>query len=150
MRRASHRTLVVAVAFAGVMSSIAFDAGYVVLIPLAGFLFQLAGRSPLAGIATAFAAVSGGYSANLLLGPVDAVLAGLSTEAAHLVDGERTVSAAGNYWFIMVSTVLVTSLVSLITLRITEKRVAATDEDAESEDQAPASTAARHAGPCSP
>ena len=98
VRRASHRTLVVAVAFAGVMSSIAFDAGYVVLIPLAGFLFQLAGRSPLAGIATAFAAVSGGYSANLLLGPVDAVLAGLSTEAAHLVDGERTVSAAGNYW----------------------------------------------------
>ncbi len=137
VRRASHRTLVVAVAFAGVMSSIAFDAGYVVLIPLAGFLFQLAGRSPLAGIATAFAAVSGGYSANLLLGPVDAVLAGLSTEAAHLVDGERTVSAAGNYWFIMVSTVLVTSLVSLITLRITEKRVAATDEDADSEDQAP-------------
>ncbi|MBU59061.1 MAG: aminobenzoyl-glutamate transporter, partial [Alcanivorax sp.] len=71
------------------------------------------------------------------LGPVDAVLAGLSSEAARLVDAERTVSAAGNYWFIMVSTVLVTSLVSLITLRITEKRVAATDEDAESEDQAP-------------
>ena len=137
VRRASHRTLVVAVAFAGVMSSIAFDAGYVVLIPLAGFLFQLAGRSPLAGIATAFAAVSGGYSANLLLGPVDAVLAGLTTEAARLVDSERTVSAAGNYWFIIVSTLLVTSLVSIITLKITERRVAGTDARVADQDQAP-------------
>ena len=126
VRRASHRTLVVTVAFAGVMSSLAFDAGYVVLIPLAGFLFQLAGRSPLAGIATAFAAVSGGYSANLLLGPVDAVLAGLST-----------VSAAGNYWFIMVSTVLVTAVVSLVTVRITEPRVADRPADNEDQDLAP-------------
>ncbi|WP_421706263.1 AbgT family transporter [Alloalcanivorax xenomutans] len=129
VRRASHRTLVATVAFAGVMSSIAFDAGYVVLIPLAGFLFQLAGRSPLAGIATAFAAVSGGYSANLLLGPVDAVLAGISTEAAHIIDPQRTVSAAGNYWFIIVSTVLVTTLVTLVTVRFVEPRLAAGEAD---------------------
>ena len=137
VRRASHRTLVVTVAFAGVMSSLAFDAGYVVLIPLAGFLFQLAGRSPLAGIATAFAAVSGGYSANLLLGPVDAVLAGLSTEAAAIVEPDRVVSAAGNYWFIMVSTVLVTAVVSLVTVRITEPRVADRPADNSDEDLAP-------------
>lgn len=124
VRRASHRSLVATVAFAGVMSSIAFDAGYVVLIPLAGLVFQLAGRSPLAGIATAFAGVSGGYSANLLLGPVDAVLAGLSTEAAHIVDLQRTVTAAGNYWFIIVSTLLVTALITLVTVRITEPRLA--------------------------
>ncbi len=137
VRRASHRTLVVTVAFAGVMSSLAFDAGYVVLIPLAGFLFQLAGRSPLAGIATAFAAVSGGYSANLLLGPVDAVLAGLSTEAAAIVEPDRVVSAAGNYWFIMVSTVLVTAVVSLVTVRITEPRVADRPADNDDQDLAP-------------
>lgn len=136
VRHASHRTLVVAVAFAGVMSSIAFDAGYVVLIPLAGLLFKLAGRSPLAGIATAFAGVSGGYSANLLLGPVDAVLAGLSTEAAHIVDPARTVSAAGNYWFIIASTVLVTVLISLVTVRITEPRLARASADDSDETEA--------------
>ena len=97
VRRASHRTLVVTVAFAGVMSSLAFDAGYVVLIPLAGFLFQLAGRSPLAGIATAFTAVSDGYSANLLLRPVDAELAGLATGAAAIIEpGGRKSHADGN------------------------------------------------------
>src|SRR5690606_25970393 len=68
---APQSMLVPVVAFAGAMSSIAMDAGYVVLIPLAGLLFQLAGRHPLAGIAAAFASVSGGFSANLLIGPVD-------------------------------------------------------------------------------
>ncbi|ASK33544.1 aminobenzoyl-glutamate transporter [Alcanivorax sp. N3-2A] len=136
VRRASPRTLVITVAFAAVMSSIAFDAGYVVLIPLAGLLFQLAGRSPLAGIATAFAGVSGGYSANLLLGPVDAVLAGLSTEAAHIVDADVSVSAAGNYWFIIASTVLVTALVSLVTVRITEPRLLREGGGGETDEQA--------------
>ncbi|AJD47840.1 AbgT putative transporter family protein [Isoalcanivorax pacificus W11-5] len=109
--------LVPVVAFAGVMSSIAMDAGYVVLIPLAGLLFQLAGRHPLAGIATAFAGVSGGFSANLLIGPVDAILAGLSTEAARLAAPEATVSASANYWFLVASTLLVTLLVTLVTRR---------------------------------
>jgi len=124
VRRASGRTLVITVAFAGVLSSLTVDAGYVVLIPLAGLVFQLAGRSPIAGIATAFAAVSGGFSANLLVGPVDATLAGLSTEAARIVDPSRTVDATGNYWFIIVSTFLVTTLVTLVTQRITEPRLA--------------------------
>lgn len=124
VRRASGRTLVITVAFAGVLSSLTVDAGYVVLIPLAGLVFQLAGRSPIAGIATAFAAVSGGFSANLLVGPVDATLAGLSTEAARIVDPSRTVDATGNYWFIIVSTFLVTALVTLVTQRITEPRLA--------------------------
>ncbi|MCG8392899.1 MAG: AbgT family transporter [Pseudomonadales bacterium] len=124
VRRASGSTLVITVTFAGVLSSLTMDAGYVVLIPLAGLVFQLAGRSPIAGIATAFAAVSGGYSANLLVGPVDATLAGLSTEAAQIVDPQRTVEATGNYWFIIVSTFLVTALVTLVTLRITEPRLA--------------------------
>ena len=139
VRRASGRTLVITVAFAGVLSSLTVDAGYVVLIPLAGLVFQLAGRSPIAGIATAFAAVSGGFSANLLVGPVDATLAGLSTEAARIVDPTRTVDATGNYWFIIVSTFLVTALVTLVTQRITEPRLASQPTAETSAPQVPTS-----------
>lgn len=115
VRRASQPLLVPLVAFAGVLSSIAADAGYVVLIPLAALLFQRAGRSPLTGIAVAFAGVSGGFSANLLLGPVDALLAGISTEAARTLQPESSVGAAANYWFMLVSTVLVTVVITLVT-----------------------------------
>jgi len=115
VRRASQPLLVPLVAFAGVLSSIAADAGYVVLIPLAALLFQRAGRSPLTGIAVAFAGVSGGFSANLLLGPVDALLAGISTEAARTLQPDSSVGAAANYWFMLVSTVLVTLVITLVT-----------------------------------
>ena len=94
------------IVFAGVMSSIAVDSGYVVLIPLSGMIFLAAGRNPIAGIAASFAGVSAGFSANLLIGPVDAILAGISTEAAHLLDSSYEVSATGNYYFIIASTLL--------------------------------------------
>src|SRR5690606_34868139 len=116
--KAPDRLLTFLVVFAGVMSSIAADSGYVVLIPLAGIIFQAAGRSPIAGIAAAFAGVSGGFSANLLIGPLDAILAGLSTEAAALVDSTRTVSPAANYYFIVASTLLVAVVGTLVTERV--------------------------------
>jgi aminobenzoyl-glutamate transport protein len=72
--------------FAGVMSNTASEIGYVLLVPLAASIFLAAGRHPLAGLAAAFAGVSGGYSANLLLGTIDPLLAGLSEEAAAIVD----------------------------------------------------------------
>lgn len=111
--------LTLIVVFAGVMSSIAADAGYVVLIPLAGLLFASAGKHPLAGMAAAFAGVSGGYAANMLVSPLDAVLAGITTEAAHLVDKNRDVSVLSNYWFIIASTVLITLLCTWVTHRFT-------------------------------
>lgn len=119
VQRSPSWLLTPAIAFAGVMSSITLDAGYVVLIPLAGLLFLRAGRSPIAGIAIAFAGVSGGFSANLFIGPVDALLAGLSSEAAHIIDPERSVSAAGNYWFILASTLLVTAIITLVANTVT-------------------------------
>jgi aminobenzoyl-glutamate transport protein len=119
VQRSPPWLLTPAIAFAGVMSSITLDAGYVVLIPLAGLLFLRAGRSPLAGIAIAFAGVSGGFSANLFIGPVDALLAGLTSEAAHIIDPERSVNAAGNYWFILASTVLVTAIITLVANTVT-------------------------------
>ncbi|MEE2731724.1 MAG: AbgT family transporter [Pseudomonadota bacterium] len=117
--KAGGRALSAIVVFAGVMSSLAADAGYVVLIPLAGIVFASAGKHPLAGMAAAFAGVSGGYSANLMIGPIDAVLAGISTEAAQLIEPERQVSMLGNYYFIVASTFLITALGTLITEKVT-------------------------------
>lgn len=99
----------------GVLSSIAVDAGYVVVIPLSGVIFYLAGRSPVLGMAACFAGVSGGFSANLLIGPVDAILAGISTEAAALVDPAASVSALDNYYFIVMSVFFISISATLVT-----------------------------------
>lgn len=121
--RAPDQALTFAVVFAGVLSSLAADAGYVVLIPLAAALFQASGRHPLAGMAAAFAGVSAGYSANLAIGPLDAMLAGISTEAAALVDANHTVSAAGNYYFMAASTLIITTLATWVTEYIVQPRL---------------------------
>ena len=98
--------LAMAVAFLGVMSSIAVDSGYVVLLPLCAMVFLAAGRHPIAGLALGFACVSGGFSANLLVGPVDAMLAGISSEALSLVVDEE-VSILANYYFMLASVFVV-------------------------------------------
>ena len=72
-------------------------------------IFLAVGRHPLAGLAAAFAGVSGGYSANLLLGTVDPLLAGLSEEAARIVDPGYRVNPAANYYFMAVSTFVITA-----------------------------------------
>lgn len=120
---APQRSLTFCVVLAGVLSSLAADSGYVVLIPLAALVFRAAGRHPIAGIAAAFAGVSAGYSANLLIGPLDAILAGLSTEAVALVDPDYEVNAAGNWWFIVASTLLISLVVTAVTELITEPRL---------------------------
>ncbi len=115
VNKAPAKLLSFVVVLAGVLSSIAADAGYVVLVPLAAMLFISMGRSPLLGIAAAFAGVSGGYSANVLIGPLDAILAGISTESAHLIDPSYSVSPAGNYYFILASTLMVALLATWVT-----------------------------------
>jgi aminobenzoyl-glutamate transport protein len=121
--KAPQRFLSSFVVFAGVMSSIGFDSGYVVLIPLAALIFRAAGRSPLAGIAAAFAGVSGGYSANLLLGPVDAILSGISSEAIHLVAPDREVLTSANYYFTLASTLFITVAGTWINEKFVEPRL---------------------------
>lgn len=124
------------VVFAGVMSSIASDAGYVVLIPLGAIVFLRFGRHPLAGIAAAFAGVSGGYSANLFPGPTDAMLASISTEASSLsVHGGTHVLVTDNWYFLIASTFLITIIAALVTEKIIEPmlgpyhgQIAASDE----------------------
>ena len=125
VRRAKGTWLTAVVVFLAIMSSLAADTGYVVLIPLAALMFHAAGRHPLAGIAAAFAGVSGGYSANLLLGPFDAILAGISTEAAQIIEPNYQVGIAANYYFMIASTFLITIVGTFVTNRWVEPRLLA-------------------------
>ncbi|PNL17582.1 Aminobenzoyl-glutamate transport protein [Micrococcus lylae] len=113
------------IVFAGVMSSVASDAGYVVLPPLAAILFMAVGRHPLAGLAAAFAGVSAGFSANLLLSGTDVMLGELTIEAAATVDGAYAdgMNLAMNYWFIIASTFLLTIVGTLVSQFIVEPRL---------------------------
>ncbi len=132
-RGASGPALAYVVSFFGVLSSIGADVGYVVLIPLAGILYHSLGRPPLAGIAVAFASVSAGFSANLFLGPVDVMLAGISTEAAQLIDKSASVSPAANYYFIVASTFLITAVCGTLSNVFVEPRLHANREPSVSE-----------------
>jgi aminobenzoyl-glutamate transport protein len=120
---APRRLLTFAVVFAGVMSNMGGEIGYVLLIPLAAIIFQSVGRHPLVGMAAAFAGVSGGYSANLLLGTVDPLLAGLSTEAARIINPAYVVNASANWYFMVASTFLVATVGTIVTERIVEPRL---------------------------
>ncbi|MEL6529315.1 MAG: AbgT family transporter [Pseudomonadota bacterium] len=113
------------VALVAMIGNHAADAGYVVLIPLAGILFAAAGRHPLAGIAAAFAGVSGGFSANISPGQLDALLFGITEEAvgASALDPSWTANLAGNWYFISAMTVLYLPIIWYVTDRIIEPRL---------------------------
>lgn len=117
------RLLTAILVFSGVMSNVGSDVGYVLLIPLAGVIFIAVGRHPIAGMAAAFAGVSGGFSANLLLGTIDPLLAGLSEEAAHIVDAGYFVNPTANYYFMFVSTFFITFAGTWVTEKIVEPRL---------------------------
>ncbi|MFC1605920.1 AbgT family transporter, partial [Pseudomonadota bacterium] len=113
------------VVFCGVLSNAASEVGYVLLVPLAALIFKAAGRHPVLGLAAAFAGVSGGYSANFVLGTIDPLLAGLSQEAAQIIDPNYTVSPASNYYFMFLSTFLITALGWWVTEKLVAPRLAA-------------------------
>lgn len=117
------RLLTFVIVFAGVISNTASEVGYVLLVPLAAVIFLAAGRHPLAGLAAAFAGVSGGYSANLLLGTIDPLLAGLSEEAARIIDPAYVVNPAANYYFMFASTFVISILGTWVTERIVVPRL---------------------------
>ena len=114
---APRRLLTFVIVMAGVLSNAASEIGYVLLVPLAAVMFLAAGRHPIAGLAAAFAGVSGGYSANLLLGTIDPLLSGLSQEAAQIIDPEYLVNPACNYYFMVVSTFVISAVGTWVTKR---------------------------------
>lgn len=117
------RLITVVVVFAGVVSNIASDAGYVILIPLGAVVFLSFKRHPLAGIAAAFAGVSGGFSANIIFGPTDALLAGITQESAQMYQAGYEVGIASNWYFLIASTILITIVGTIITEKVVEPRL---------------------------
>lgn len=115
------------VALVAMIGNHAADAGYVVLIPLAGILFAAAGRHPMAGIAAAFAGVSGGFSANISPGQLDALLFGITEEAvgASALDAAWTANLAGNWYFIAAMTFLYLPIIWYVTDKVIEPKLGA-------------------------
>ena len=128
------------IVFLGVMSNIASDAGYVILIPLGAMMFHACGRHPIAGLAAAFAGVSGGFSANLLVGTLDPLLAGITQAAVDIIDPSYSVQVMGNYIFMCASTFLITILGTIITDKIVEPRLGKYEDTLEGEHDASLTT----------
>ena len=111
--------------FVGILSSIAADAGYLVLIPLAGAAFITVGRHPLAGLAAAFAAVAAAFLVNIMIVPTDGILTELTNDAIHLVNPTISIDLAANVWFSIASVVMLTIVIALVTEKIVEPRLGA-------------------------
>lgn len=119
----SQRLVTLSVVFAGIISNTASELGYVVLIPLAAMIFHSLGRHPLAGLAAAFAGVSGGYSANLLLGTIDPLLAGITQASAQIIAPNYLVGPEANWYFMFASTFLIAILGAWVTEKIVEPKL---------------------------
>jgi aminobenzoyl-glutamate transport protein len=118
----------------GIVSHAAVDAGYVLVIPLGGVIFYAAGRHPLAGIAAAFAGVSGGFSANFVPSSLDPLLQGLTQAGAHILDTSVVVNPLNNYFFTTASSLLIIGLGWYITDKVVEPRIMKTEIDGDAED----------------
>jgi aminobenzoyl-glutamate transport protein len=131
--KAPAKAVTFMIVFAGLISNVASDLGYVLIIPLAGVIFHSLGRNPLVGMAAAFAGVSGGFSANILISTQDPLLAGLSTEAARIVDPDYYVLPTANYYFMAASTFLIAVICTITTVKWVEPRLGKYTGDAEPE-----------------
>ncbi|HSG48328.1 MAG TPA: AbgT family transporter, partial [Longimicrobiales bacterium] len=131
LSKTSRSLLAPAVILVGLISHSAVDAGYVLVIPLGGIIFYAAGRHPLAGIAAAFAGVSGGFSANPVPSALDPLLQGFTQPAAQLVAPGMLVNPLNNYFFTATSSLLIIALGWFITDRVIEPRLKGTPLDGE-------------------
>jgi aminobenzoyl-glutamate transport protein len=120
---APAKALTYILVFIGILSSIAADAGYLVLVPLAAAAYLSVGRHPLAGLAASFAGVAAVFSVNILVKPLDAILTGITNDAIHLVDPNQSISLTANLWFSIASVLLLTIVVSVISDRVIEPRL---------------------------
>lgn len=119
---------------AAIVSHTAADAGYVLVIPLGGVIFYAAGRHPLAGIAAAFAGVSGGFSANFIPSGIDPLLQGFTQSAAQILDPEVLVNPLCNWLFTSLSSVLIVGVGWYLTDRVIEPRLRGTEIDGDPEE----------------
>jgi len=118
----------------GILSHTAADAGYVLVIPLGGVIFYAAGRHPLAGIAAAFAGVSGGFSANFVPSAIDPMLQGISQSGAQILDPDIELNPLNNFYFTASSSLLIILAGWLVTDRVVEPRLRDTKLDSDLQD----------------
>jgi aminobenzoyl-glutamate transport protein len=111
------------IVFIGMLSSVASDAGYLILIPLGAAAFLSVGRHPLAGLVAAFGGVSAGFAANILITPTDSLITEVTNEATALVNPALTIDITANLWFSIASTFFVTVVVTLIVTKLVEPRL---------------------------
>jgi aminobenzoyl-glutamate transport protein len=121
----SPSTLTFIIVLLGVLSSIASDAGYLVLIPLGAAAFKSVGRNPLAGIAAAFAGVAAGFGVNFLITPLDGVLTEITNDAAGTQS--KHIDLAANLFFGIGSTIFITIVMTVVTAKLVENRLGAWD-----------------------
>lgn len=120
---ATPKALTYILVLVGILSSIAADAGYLVLIPLAAAAFLSVGRHPLAGLAASFAGVAAVFSVNIFIKPLDGILVGITNDAIHILNPNRSIGLTSNLWFSIASVLLLTVVVALITDKIIEPRL---------------------------
>jgi aminobenzoyl-glutamate transport protein len=149
----SSSSLTFIIVLLGMISSVASDAGYLVLIPLGAVAFRSVGRNPLAGIAAAFAGVAAGFGVNFLITPLDGVLTEITNDASALVDPNAEIDLAANLYFGIVSALFVTVVLTFVTTRLVEGRIGPWDpadagdvqEDAQDADPTGEARGLRHA-----
>lgn len=117
-----------------IVSHTAVDAGYVLVIPLGGVIFYAAGRHPLAGIAAAFAGVSGGFSANFVPSAIDPLLQGFTQSAAQIIDADIQLNPLNNYFFTAISSIVVVGIGWFLTDKVVEPRLRGAEVDGDAED----------------
>jgi aminobenzoyl-glutamate transport protein len=120
---APPKALTYILVFVGILSSIAADAGYLVLIPLAASAFLSVGRHPIAGLAASFAGVAAVFSVNILVKPLDGILTGITNDAIHILNPALSIDLAANLWFSIASVLLLTFVVAFITDKLVEPRL---------------------------
>ncbi len=130
----SPRLLTPMLIFVAIISHTAADAGYVLVIPLGGVIFYAAGRHPLAGIAAAFAGVSGGFSANFIPSSLDPLLSGLTQSGAQILDASRLVNPLANWYFTGASCLVIVAVGWYLTDRVIEPRLQRVEVDGDPDD----------------
>ncbi len=123
VRTSPRRLITFIIVLIGILSSVATDAGYLVLIPLAAAAFHSMGRHPLAGLAAGFAGVGAAFGVNLLIAPIDGIMTEVANESIALVDPSRTIDVTANYFFAVVSTFFLAIIITVMTEKVIEPRL---------------------------
>ncbi len=119
--------LTFAIILVGGLSSVATDAGYLILIPLAAAAFLSIKRHPLLGLAAAYAGVSAAFAVNILIAPLDAMLTEMTNEAIHIADPSKSITITANLYFSIASTIVMAIVMTVIAEKVTAKQLGAYD-----------------------